>query len=112
FKEFIRYPNGSWAARAGFHDDRVMSTVWALLALIDEICPAFFEIVETDDNGKPKSILPTDLNMNLMINPRSIYMDDALFANEVTTLPCVFGIGSQVNSDIEELRQQGWNIVL
>lgn len=110
FREFIRYPNGSWGARQGFHDDRVMSTVWALLALQDEICNAFFEITELDDNGKPKSIVSAELNMNLIVNPKSIYMDDQLFANEITTLPCVFGIGNEALTEIQELRMQGWDI--
>lgn len=108
FREFMKYPNGSWAAKSGFHDDRVMSTVWALLVLHDEICSNVFEITETDENNKPKSIASTELNMGLTINPESIYMDDALFRNEITTLPCVFGGDNQQSEDVEELKQLGW----
>lgn len=108
FKDFIRYPNGSWAARSGSHDDRVMSTVWALISLHDEICNNIFEVIETDDNKKPKVIAPFELNMNLVINPQSLYMDDYLFNNQMSTLPCVFGGPDQSMGEIEELKQQGW----
>ena len=111
FKEFIRYPNGSWAAREGFHDDRVMSTVWALIALHDEICSVLFEIAETDDNNRPKRIVSSDLNMNLTINPKSLYMNDELFTNDITTLPCVMGMRDEYNSEISELEQSGWQRV-
>lgn len=112
FKEFIRYPNGSWAARDGYHDDRVMSTVWALLALHDEICAAFFEISEVDDNNRPKTIASSDLNMNLTVDPKSIYMNDELFTNDVTTLPCVMGMRDQYQTEMSELEQFGWKRII
>lgn len=108
FKDFIRLPNGSWSARAGYHDDRVMSTVWALIALHDELANNLFDIQEVDDNNKPKVISPIELNMNLVINPESLYMDNYLFNNDVSTLPCVFGGVEQFNDEIEELKLQGW----
>lgn len=49
FKNFVRYPNGSWKAKSGEHDDRVMAFVWALMILFTEITQCYFEIVETDD---------------------------------------------------------------
>lgn len=110
FRDFTRYPNGSWAAKTGCHDDKVMSTVWALMALFDDICQLYFEIAETDDNNKPKKIIASDLGYNLIINSKSIYTDNEIFNNDIFTLPCVFGIGGQIDSDINTLEQDGWMI--
>ena len=111
FRDFTRYPNGSWAAKTGCHDDKVMATVWALMALFDDICQSYFEIAETDDNGKPKQLVVTDFGMNIMVNPQSLYGDNELFKNDIFTLPCVFGFGDQVEGDISILEQEGWTLL-
>lgn len=108
FRDFIRYPNGTWAAKDGCNDDKVMSTIWALMALYEDICQMYFEIAETDDNNKPKKLVVTDFGMNLMVNPKSLYGDNELFKNDIFTLPCVFGFGDQLDSDINTLEQEGW----
>lgn len=108
FRDFTRYPNGTWAAKDGCHDDKVMSTIWALMALYEDICQMYFEIAETDDNNKPKKLVVTDFGMNLMVNPKSLYGDNELFKNDIFTLPCVFGFGDQLESDINTLEQEGW----
>ena len=110
FRDFTRYPNGSWAAKTGCHDDKVMATVWALMALFDDICQLYFEIAETDDNNKPKKLVVSDMGYNLTINTKSMYADNEIFNNDIFTLPCVFGIGGQVDSDINTLEQDGWMI--
>ena len=48
-RNFVRYPNGTWKARAGFHDDRVMAMLYGLFILEKEITERFFDIVEVDD---------------------------------------------------------------
>jgi hypothetical protein len=56
-KNFVRYPNGSWAAQPGFeHDDRVMAMVWALLILENSVIQKYYNVLEIDDNQRPAKI--------------------------------------------------------
>jgi hypothetical protein len=56
-KNFVRYPNGSWAAQPGFdYDDRVMAMVWALLILENSVIQKYYNVVEIDDNQRPAKI--------------------------------------------------------
>jgi hypothetical protein len=52
-RDFVRYPNGTWAAKrgAGNHDDRVMSMIWNLIILEDEVVKRHFEVVQLDKNN-------------------------------------------------------------
>ena len=54
-KNFVRYPNGTWASRKGENmwDDRVMSMIWSLMILEPSITEKYFEIQQFDDNNKP-----------------------------------------------------------
>ena len=111
FRDFTRYPNGTWAAKDGCHDDKVMSTIWALMALYEEIVSLYFEIAETDDNNKPKKLVVSDFGMNLLVDPKSLYGSNEIFKDDIFTLPCVFGIGGQIDSDINMYEQDGWTIL-
>jgi len=56
-KNFVRYPNGSWAAQPGFdYDDRVMAMVWALLILENSVIQKYYNVLEIDDNQRPAKI--------------------------------------------------------
>ena len=56
-KNFVRYPNGSWAAQPGFdYDDRVMAMTWALLILENSVIQKYYNVVEIDDNQRPAKI--------------------------------------------------------
>jgi len=56
-KNFVRYPNGSWAAQPGFDfDDRVMAMVWALLILENSVIQKYYNVIEIDDNQRPAKI--------------------------------------------------------
>ena len=56
-KNFVRYPNGSWAAQPGFdQDDRVMAMVWALLILENSVIQKYYSVTEIDDNQRPAKI--------------------------------------------------------
>lgn len=56
YETFRRKENGSWSAKDGHYDDRVMSMVWALIPLETEIAQRYFSILQYDDIGKPKVI--------------------------------------------------------
>jgi hypothetical protein len=56
-KNFVRYPNGSWAAQPGYdYDDRVMSLTWALLILENSIVQRYYNVTEIDDNQRPAKL--------------------------------------------------------
>jgi Terminase RNaseH-like domain len=109
FKDFIKYPNGSWKARAGKHDDRVMSISWALNILSDKIVHKYFEIMATDENNKPLILKPFDYGVKYFMNPNSMYVNekDGLGGD---ALPVMFG-GYSSNPDMAELEEMGWKLL-
>lgn len=110
-KDFIRYPNGSWKAKGGYHDDRVMAMLYSLFILEKELTERYFEILELDDHGKPVSITPMDYGVALFEDPTSIYNDFEIVGERNTYLsPVVFGMGdSEQLAEIEWLQQEGWS---
>lgn len=109
FKNFVRYPNGSWKAKGGEHDDRVMSFIWALMILYNEITEIYFEIVELDDFGKPLKLQPMDFGTKLFTNPTSIYTNETVDKIEHSNIaPIAFGAAGEKEDDIADLMSQGW----
>ena len=106
--DFVRSKAGTWSAKNGSHDDRVMSLIWALMVLHEDIAPVYFDIIEKDGNGKPVVIKSIDYGIKYFMNPLSIYGNekDTLGAD---ALPSFMGGGSQVeNPDMDDLFNQGW----
>lgn len=111
---FIRAANGSWAAKPGEHDDRVMALVWALMILHDDICSKYFEVLELDDNRKPKRIKYQDYGLRYFINPNSVYNNMREVDNPGgLVLPTMFFNHNKngVNSEIDDLIQGGWSFL-
>ena len=110
FKTFVRFPNGSWKAKVGDHDDRVMSFIWALMILYNEITEQYFEMVELDDFGKPLILSPMDFGTKPFSNPTSIYTNETVERIEESNLmPMTFGgHGSAMADDIADLMADGW----
>jgi hypothetical protein len=115
-RNFVRYPNGTWKARAGFHDDRVMAMLYGLFILEKEITERFFEIVEVDDMGKPSVIEPMDFGVQYFEDPTSIYLDNEIVGtnnHEMNAL--VWGMGgpgdTELDSDMDELRSFGFQLI-
>ena len=109
-RDFVRYPNGTWKAKGGFHDDRVMSLMYGLYILEKEITERYFDILELDDHGKPCSIEPVDFGVALFEDATSIYNDfEIVGLNNPYMTPVVFGMGgSEQFSEMEVLQQEGW----
>ena len=59
-RNFQRKPNGTWSAKPGYDDDKVMAMIWALMILDNALVQRYYEIIELDDNGKPKNIILSD----------------------------------------------------
>lgn len=103
---FIRYPNGTWKARAGagIHDDRVMSLVWALFALETAVADKYFNVTARDDRGKPLRI-----ELNQTEDGKYFQMESVAIDPEEPDTP-YFIIGGQSYQDgsINDLMNQGW----
>lgn len=112
-KNFVRQQNGTWKARSGFHDDRVMALMYSLYILEKELTERYFEIVELDDHGKPKVIEPMDYGTTFFEDPTSIYTDNEVVgANNQFMPPIVFGMnGSQELDDMADLIAEGWEMI-
>jgi hypothetical protein len=110
FKTFVRYPNGSWKAKGGEHDDRVMATVWMLMSLYNDIAELYFEIEELDDCDRPLVIKPIDQGLFKYKSATSIYTNEEVAKIEHSNLaPMLFGgEGSMAASDMADLEAQGW----
>jgi hypothetical protein len=109
FKTFIRYPNGSWKAKGGEHDDRVMAFVWALMILFNEITEIYFEIDELDDYGKPMKISQFDHGIKYFANPTSIYTNEQVDKIENSGLaPVAFGGFTEQGNEMADLAMEGW----
>jgi len=104
---FVKYPNGTWKKKAGdyIYDDRVMSLVWALLALEPEITERYYEIVQSDERGKPLKIAPFDI-----VAPEYFKLDSFFQRDSDAPLPAFIGAGpgSQMEDELKTLRKQGW----
>ena len=111
-RDFVRYPNGTWKAKGGYHDDRVMSFMYGLYILEKEITERYFDIMELDDHGKPMVVETMDFGVATFENATSIYNDfEVVGLNNHYMTPVVFGMGhsgTEQNSDMELLEQEGW----
>jgi hypothetical protein len=113
-KNFVRYPNGTWAAKPGqdSHDDRVMSLIWTLMILENEITERYFEIVELDDNKRPQVIKSLDYGIKYFINPTSMYSNERN-PDEAVPMPMIFDIGAAPDkTDIMDMEENGWQRLL
>jgi hypothetical protein len=108
-KNFIRYPNGSWKAKSGEHDDRVMAMVWALMGLYNDIAELYFEIKEFDDFDRPLRIAPIDMGLHKYRSSTSIYTNETVQKIEHSNLmPVSFGHFNAGQQDMADMMDAGW----
>lgn len=108
-KDFVKYPNDTWAAISGRHDDRTMALIWALMILDKEIVDNYFSVDEYDKFGKPSKISALDYGIKLFENPTSLYTNEEVDGIENSQLaPVSFGMDTMANEDIADLQAQGW----
>ena len=112
FKNFIRYPNNTWGARPGSDswDDRVMALVWALLILENEICAKYFDVVKLDDCDRPQIIKLMDYGVRGVVSPLGFYTNEKNVEDGAPPAPIVFTERETPDAEIENLRQQGWQL--
>ena len=105
-KDFVRSSNGTWSAKkgAGYHDDHVMSLVWALILLDESLVSKHFEVVKLDNNNRPLILKQLDFGIKYYTSPGSIYNQN----ESNSALPSVFGNVEQGGEDLDYLTQQGF----
>jgi hypothetical protein len=111
-RDFVRYPNGTWKARSGCHDDRSMSLLYALYVLDTELAQRYFDILEFDDTGQPLAIEPMDFGVTLFEDNTSIYLDNEVVGDGNFNLnPIVWGMGDELDDNMNELEEFGYRLL-
>ncbi len=108
-KNFIKYPNGKWAARPGVGelDDRVMSLGWALLVLDNDIVKNYYDVIRYDDNNRPAQLKRYDFDYGLKVEKKMFgWGDDD--GNEVDPLLFNEKYSNDSNSELDFLKSSGW----
>ena len=109
-ENFVRYPNGTWAARLGdYFDDRVMSLLWGLMILENTITERYFDIVELDKYGKPLKMTPGDYTPRNFSDPLSLYSNEKYTHN--SEMPVIFtdlNNNEDIDADLNDLVEKGW----
>lgn len=116
FKTYIRNPNGTWKKQSDkYLDDRVEALIWSLFVLDNKIVEQFYEVLQTDGNGKPLKIAPLNWDPFTMAMPPSrLEMRYKQFSKDKNQEPMsirnpVFMSGAPDNStDMDELLESGW----
>jgi len=113
-KTFVRYPNGTWAAKKEVQcfDDRVMSLIWSLIVLESSITEKYFEVTQYDDNNMPLALKSFDYGIKQFVNPLSLYNNEKI-AGTGNPNPIIFG-GAQsdpLQDDMAFLQQSGWSVL-
>ena len=118
-KTFVRYPNGTWKAIKGTNvqDDRVMSLIWALMILETSITEQYYEIQEVDKNNKPALLNRLDYGTRYFSDTLSSYNNESNTRGH-STLPIYIDSetlhsrdGMYMSSDLDELQEQGWELL-
>jgi len=113
-KGFVRYANGTWGAKPGGDswDDRVMSLIWALMILDNDVVERYFEIEQYDDNKRPQLLKALDYGIKYFINPTSMYNNEKYNENSTAVLPILFQGNQEDNfSEVSDLETQGWRFL-
>jgi hypothetical protein len=111
-KAFQRKPNGTWCAKPGYDDDRVMSLIWALMILDSALVQRYYDVVELDDNGKPKNIILSEfVHQNF-----KGFLNDYKTENAADTWQPPNVVFQDINisedpSEIDDLVAQGWEVL-
>ena len=100
FKDFVRYPNGTWKAQKGRHDDLVMAMMYGYYVLDNDICEQYFEIIEKDDTGRPKVIEPMDFGIQMFEDPTSIYSNENMAGASPDLNPVYWGMSDGTDDDM------------
>jgi hypothetical protein len=107
-KNFVKYPNGKWAAKPGINmlDDRVMSLGWALIILENEIVQRYFEVLRLDDNNRPAELKRYDYDIHTPLG-KGLWDED----NEESKLDTIIFTeknDEENNAELSVMKTRGW----
>jgi len=107
-KNFVKYPNGKWAAKPGINtlDDRVMSMGWALIILENEIIQRYFEVLRYDDNNRPAELKRYDYDFHTPLG-KGLWDED----NEESKLDTIVfteKTDKENNAELSVMKTRGW----
>jgi hypothetical protein len=107
-KDFVRYPNGTWAAKKGAnsHDDLVMSMIWSLIVLEDSLVQKHFEVIRVDDNRRPLEIKALDYGIKYNVISNGMYNETDDINSGMPTI--MGGLVNDTSDDVKWLQSQGW----
>ena len=107
-KNFVKYPNGKWAAKPGVNmlDDRVMSMGWALIILENELIQRYFEVLRYDDNNRPAELKRYDYDIHTPLG-KGLWDED----NEESKLDTIVfteKTDEENNAELSVMKTRGW----
>ena len=107
-KNFVKYPNGKWAAKPGINmlDDRVMSLGWALIILENEIVQRYVEVLRLDDNNRPAELKRYDYDIHTPLG-KGLWDED----NEESKLDTIIFTeknDEENNAELSVMKTRGW----
>ncbi len=102
-KTFVRYPNGTWKKKPGdnIFDDAVLSLIWGLFLLVDDLAERYYDIVEEDDHGKPLKLAAYTIQQ-----PGMFKLDP--FFQQTPNAPVPAFIGVSPGNEMDDLMNKGW----
>lgn len=106
-KNFIKYPNGKWAAKPGINmlDDRVMSMGWALIILDNELVQKYFEVVRKDDNDRAAELKRWDYDYHTPVSKGFLSETEE---NDVDGVIFNEKFNEENNVELGQMMQAGW----
>jgi len=116
FKTYIRQANGVWKKQSDrYLDDRVEALIWALFALDSKVVEQFYEVTEKDGTGKPLKVKPYNFDPYEANAPKldTVYnkLSNGKIKDEQNIRnPAFFASKGEDNSDLEDLKAQGWKV--
>ncbi len=107
-KNFVKYPNGKWAAKPGTNmlDDRVMSMGWALIILENELIQRYFEVLRYDDNNRPAELKRYDYDVHTPLG-KGLWDEDNEEA-KVDTIIFTEKNDKENNAELSVMKTRGW----
>jgi hypothetical protein len=111
---FVKLPNFTFSKRKDDDlDDRVLSLIWAMFILDPSIATKYFNIIETDDQGRPLKIKPLVDNTDLIKKSPIFYGQASNFKKNpiVTTSYSFVGkfeASKPITQDTEEAMLRDW----
>ncbi len=107
-KNFVKYPNGKWAAKPGVHllDDRVMAIGWALLVLDNELVERYYEVLRQDDNGRPAELKKYDYGIYTPLQQN--WLNENVEEAELDTVVFNEKFDHEDNAELNVMKTRGW----